>query len=264
MGSTGESGFTNGAGAAHAFRFDGNQWQHDGKLSASDGLNGDAFGSDVAVHGDRVIIGAAGVDDGLGESGAAYVFSRLPAGWLETHKCRPSDPTTDSGFGDAVALGNGRALCGAQGDDDGAPGAGSFYSYLATPNQGFVSYGAGCPGSGGFTPMLSMKGCPIGGGFGTLEVTEALGGSSAVVLFGAVETSTPIAQGNCALLISPISPVAIVLPLFGSGPGNGFISITGNLPASVVGEFTLQVFAADPTYTIGFVTTNGVKVIVQP
>ena len=55
------------------------------KLTASDAAVGDVFGVSVSVSGDTILIGTPGDDDddnGLGNSGSAYVFSLKDTGLL--------------------------------------------------------------------------------------------------------------------------------------------------------------------------------------
>ena len=56
------------------FRFDGSQWIEDAKLQQADGVLGDEFGIDVALEGNRAVIGCRRTDDLGHDSGAAYVF----------------------------------------------------------------------------------------------------------------------------------------------------------------------------------------------
>jgi hypothetical protein len=66
-------------GAAYLFEPDGlGSYRQVAKLMASDGEGGEAFGSSVAVSGERIVVGAS-LDDESGErSGAAYVFGPEP------------------------------------------------------------------------------------------------------------------------------------------------------------------------------------------
>ena len=89
------------------------------KLKASDGTTRDEFGDKVAVSGDRLVVGARGVDLGsLIEVGAAYVYERQIDGrWSETAKLVPDDPeggeryTTVAVDGPIIGLaGNGPVL----------------------------------------------------------------------------------------------------------------------------------------------------------
>ena len=83
------------------------------KLRASDGEETDRFGWDLALDGDRLLVGAPG-NSPLGLlSGTAYVFDRVGAGWDEAQILVPPDGGPVHTFGDAVALEGDRALVGA-------------------------------------------------------------------------------------------------------------------------------------------------------
>lgn len=106
-------------GSAHIFdRTDDGSWIET-KLTAADGTGGDVFGSSVAVDGDRVVVGAGGVND---DTGSVYVFE--PDGdskWAGT-KLTASDgePRTFFGFmadgprGIPVAADGGRIVVGSR------------------------------------------------------------------------------------------------------------------------------------------------------
>ena len=63
-------------GSAYVYRFDGNAWVEEQKLTAFDAANGDVFGVSVSASGSTVVVGAAGDDCEAGDyCGAVYVFS---------------------------------------------------------------------------------------------------------------------------------------------------------------------------------------------
>ena len=101
-------------GAVYVFerQADG-EWAQVSRILASDPDDQDKFGTDIAVSGDRALIGAWGDDGQYGEdSGAAYVFERRDDGeWAEMAKLAPAGG--DSRAGQAVALSGDRALIGA-------------------------------------------------------------------------------------------------------------------------------------------------------
>ena len=71
------------SGSAYIFRRDGTSWVQECKLLADDGTAGDFFGQSVAIFGDRAIVGAPQDDDKGEGSGAAYVFRREGANWVQ-------------------------------------------------------------------------------------------------------------------------------------------------------------------------------------
>lgn len=101
VGAWGDDDKATGSGSAYVYqRNQGgvNNWGEVTKITASDGDTGDAFGSAVAVSGDRAIIGAADAGDKDGEPGSAYVF-------YETGQC-----LTDAECADGNAC-NGAETC---------------------------------------------------------------------------------------------------------------------------------------------------------
>ena len=117
------------SGAAYVFTRDGaGNWTEDAKLVASDAAAADQFGSDVALHGSRVLIGAYRDDDAGTDSGAAYLFTSAVAGvWTEQRKLTASDGTAGAAFGVAVALDADTVLIGAQWDPEVGTSAGAAY-----------------------------------------------------------------------------------------------------------------------------------------
>ncbi len=65
------------SGAAYAFRFDGKYWIESAKVLASEGTDGDAFGTAVAIYDGSGIVGAHLADEGEVDAGAAYYFTGL-------------------------------------------------------------------------------------------------------------------------------------------------------------------------------------------
>jgi len=101
-----------------------------GKLTASDGDNGDRLGSSVAIFGDTAVAGAYADDDKGSASGSAYVFKRPAGGWAsmtQTSKLTPSDGTADAFFGYSVAVSQGMVISGAYGAD-GSKGKAYLYN----------------------------------------------------------------------------------------------------------------------------------------
>ena len=108
----------------------------DARLTASDGAATDAFGSNVAVSGDTVVVGAFGDDIGANTSqGSAYVFVRPAGGWTgaltQSAKLIASDGVAFEDFGLSVAVSGDTVVVGALfgnvGDDN---GQGSAYVFV--------------------------------------------------------------------------------------------------------------------------------------
>jgi hypothetical protein len=117
------------AGSAYVYRFDGFDWIEEQKLIASDGHLRQRFGHSVAVSGDIAVVGARLDDDNGPGSGSAYVFRFDGSVWVEEQKLLASDGTSNDSFGWSVAVSDGVAVIGAQGDDVNGDNSGSAYVF---------------------------------------------------------------------------------------------------------------------------------------
>lgn len=125
-----------------------------------------------------------------------------------------------------------------------------------------LPYGAGCAGSGGLVPALDVAGCAKLGDTVAVSLSNALGGSTSAMLVSLGQASVPLG-GGCTLLVQP-TPIAIVIPLGGVGPGAGAFTLPGVIPlTSPIVDVYLQVFVAEPTLPLGLAATNGVKMPIQ-
>ena len=95
-------------------------------LTADDGADGDAFGSDVAVGNGRIVVGANYSDAGGTDSGAAYIYT---LGGNLIKKVIPTDSAQQDYLGTSCAVGSGRIVVGAYGNDDNGLTSGSAYIY---------------------------------------------------------------------------------------------------------------------------------------
>jgi len=85
-----------------------------GRVSASDGLQGDAFGSSVAISGNTAIIGAVWDDfEPNFVQGSAYIFVRVGGTWVQQQKLFASDGGDGDEFGYRVAITGETAIVGA-------------------------------------------------------------------------------------------------------------------------------------------------------
>lgn len=104
---------TPGPGKAYVFVRSGNAWTQQAKLTADvDGIPLDV--DDVALHGDRVVLGSADAPKTLGEwTGAAFVYERQGQQWAHVQTLYAADAQTEDSFGEAVALSVDTLLAGA-------------------------------------------------------------------------------------------------------------------------------------------------------
>jgi len=138
-------------GEVHIYRLDnasapdGSVWIPETKLHASDPAWNDAFGSAVAIDGDRVVVGARGKDGTTTEfSGAVYVFRRtinsVPAdpadtSWVQEAKLVAPDPADRDHFGDTVAISGNHIAVGAPTKDEVGVYTGAVYVFRLNDGQ---------------------------------------------------------------------------------------------------------------------------------
>jgi len=99
------------SGSAYIFDLDGNQLS---KITAGDGAAGDRFGYSVAVGCGRILVGAYGDADNGSFTGSAYIFD-LDGNQLT--KITANDGAAEDYFGLSVAVGSGKILIGARGNN---------------------------------------------------------------------------------------------------------------------------------------------------
>lgn len=132
----GAPGKDNGRGAVYQFGRDvTNSFFGPFKISASDGVDGDNFGSAVAMSGTTAIVGAPAATIGAHTlQGAAYVFTEgVPGGvWAERTKLTASDGTEFDLFGSSAAIEGDLALIGLPGMGAGRPGTVRFFTRSGT------------------------------------------------------------------------------------------------------------------------------------
>lgn len=126
----------NGAssGSAYVFRWDGNTWQEEDKLTADNGLPFDRFGYSVAVHDDVALVGAPNTifDTGLAR---AYVFRHDSSTWQQEDELVGGDVIPYENFAETVAVGRNVALVGASGHDHSGVGTGAAYLFRFDSGQ---------------------------------------------------------------------------------------------------------------------------------
>jgi hypothetical protein len=117
------------AGAVYVFRRDESapgSWPQTAKLTATDGLRTDKFGSAISFAGDTLLIGASNKHVGFNVGqGGAYIFRRSTAAldvWEQTSILIASDGQASDGFGSAVALAGETSIVGSpRREGDGSP-----------------------------------------------------------------------------------------------------------------------------------------------
>jgi len=116
-------------GSAYVFVRSGANWTQEPKLTASDGAEGDQFGTSVAISGDTVVVGAG--QAASGGPGAAYVFVRNGTSWTQQQKLTASDGAAGDQFGFSVAITGDTIISGSVTDTVGANASqGSAYVFV--------------------------------------------------------------------------------------------------------------------------------------
>lgn len=117
-------------GAAYPLEIDPLMWVQQAKMTANGGLALDEFGFSVAISGDTALVGAPYNSAAASSGGAAYVFVRSGATWVQQARLLANDAELQDYFGWSVALSGDTALIGASGDDDKGYNAGSAYIFV--------------------------------------------------------------------------------------------------------------------------------------
>src|SRR3990170_3477779 len=121
------------SGSAYVFARNGERWEQQAKLTASDAAIYDNFGYSVAISGDVAIVGSPYDENDAGYwSGSAYIFVRNGDIWEEKKKLTASDATEDEEklFGWSVAISGDVAIVGAIEDSDFGNNSGSAYVFI--------------------------------------------------------------------------------------------------------------------------------------
>ncbi len=124
------------SGSAYVFIRSGIEWVQQAKLSATDGVANDRFGTRVAIYGNTAVIGAILGDATSNKSGSAYVFTRSGSSWSQQAKLAASDGAADDVFGWSVALYGDTVMIGAPTSIIALPGGtGSAYVFELSHNE---------------------------------------------------------------------------------------------------------------------------------
>ena len=161
--------------------------------------------------------------------------------------------------GDTNGNGDPDVLIGAPYDDTNGDNAGSAHVVSLTCGE-ITPYGVGCAGTGGLTPVIGIAGCLTPGGSYTLSITDGLPSSTAFLLFGLSQGTTPLGR-RCAALVTPLLPNIIPVPLDAAGQLSfpAKVRPDGHAPVTLV----IQAYVIDPAGQAGFSSTNGLEFSIE-
>jgi len=108
VGAPGDNGTV---GAAYVFTRSAGHWSDRATLTASDGADGDNFGTSVALTGSTAVVGAPDPDGTT--PGAAYVYTGSGGNWAQQAKLTAADGAGTDGFGYSVATSGSTVVVGA-------------------------------------------------------------------------------------------------------------------------------------------------------
>jgi LPXTG-site transpeptidase (sortase) family protein len=214
------------AGAAYVYTHSSKTWVLQGMLTAKDASPGDTFGVSVAISGNTILVGATGVDleeggDLLKDAGAAYVFTRSNASWIQQTKLTASDPAEDDSFGSAVAISGKTAVIAAETKD---------YSDIVDVGAAYIFYNNG--GKSWKEQAELLPAAPFPGYYFGASVAIDQG----LIAVGASQFY-PIGESGTGLVYlyrrqGGLWSQATVLEAQDGRPGDGFgdaVSISGNI-----------------------------------
>ncbi len=176
-------------GAVYIYKRESSGWEEKQRITPSDkqyGVPFASFGAAVSLDGDRLLVGAWGMD----LTGAAYVFRRDNEQWVEEGKLVTDDSQNSDFYGWSVALSGDQALVGAMASDDVSDDNGSAYVFVRDGNSWMqtdklISFDATSGDQFGYSVGLD-NGVALVGAPGQEENGEAAGAAYVYDGFGMV------------------------------------------------------------------------------
>ncbi|MET0386922.1 MAG: hypothetical protein ABW321_13230 [Polyangiales bacterium] len=116
-------------GAVYVFGKRGDRWEELQQLTPDDAQDTAGFGYGIALHGERMAIGAPRITSLIAltpvSAGEAFVFERSNGRWTQTKRLQSPSPRSSDHFGAAVALNERALVVGAVGDQSSGAGIGA-------------------------------------------------------------------------------------------------------------------------------------------
>jgi hypothetical protein len=91
-------------GAVYIYKRNGETWDKQQIITASDGAMSDAFGYTLSIYDDTLIVGAPYDDDNGENTGSVYVFKLIDESWIQDTKLTASDAKNYDFFGSSISL----------------------------------------------------------------------------------------------------------------------------------------------------------------
>jgi hypothetical protein len=235
-----------GTGAAYIFQQPVSGWVSEtetAKLTASNGLVNDAFGSTVAIYGFKASVGAPMVSDLRGYAGAVYVFQEPVQGWggsqTETAELTDSQSVQDEHLGRILAM-SGQVIV--------TNGAESCYN-KHIPCGAKVYVEPKGPWVSTTTPTALLS---INSFFSEVDSVAITGDGTRIVIgdgLGGWQNN-----GGAYEFIQPLTGWADVTGGMAMVPKNG---LDNGQSVSIVGTKTFKVFVGSPNTDVGQNTSQG-------
>ena len=122
----------NDSGSAYVYGWDGDSWELEARLTASDAGAEDQFGYSVAIAGDTIVIGANEATENGVKTGSVYVYTRTGGAWTEQAKLTAGESGEHVRFGTDVAIEGDTIVAGAWVQNVTSPIAESVYVFGRT------------------------------------------------------------------------------------------------------------------------------------
>ena len=215
------------------------------------------LGQSVALGTDRAVIGAPGLDGGLGvDAGRATTVQRTPWGtWsLKSAFLTSSTPEPGAQFGFATAASGHRVLVGKPfADPAGKTSAGLVYAYDLASSIDHTDLGQGLAGQGGLVPTLTGTGGMCDTGAEWIQLADALPAAKAWAVLGIDIQPLPFKGGTLVPRPDFIISIWAVGP---QGHAGLDLLVPKGLPA-----FSLwyQFWVQDTGGAKGFAASNGLR-----
>lgn len=231
------------AGAVYVYRWapGSGLWLAEGKFVGSSTAAGDAFGYGVSAHGDRVLAGAWGDDDGAREAGSAFVFAGA-----RLDDCQPNFAI------DGCELVSGAAQ---DVDGNGIPD-GCQCALVAT-------YCTAKTASVGCQPSMRLTGLPRASAIEPFDVAahQIVRGKNGILFYGTSGQAAVSFQGGTLCVAPPVTRTAVQFSGGGAAPDHcggsfhfDFNALIGSLtdPTLVAGAIVrAQYWYRDPAASFG-------------